>query len=101
MQKETAIRKMEEYVQDFRAQLDKKDPASIAALTANLTTFFEDLEGSLPADANFGEKTSVVKTCAERFGKACENNNIQEAASALADMERTVAALRKQCGLAA
>ena len=97
MKMNTIVSKMEEYVQDFRAQLEKKDPASLAVLTKNMKTFFEDLEGELPANADLGEKVRSFKGCVERFGKACEQNNMQEAAQALSEMETTVKKLREQC----
>lgn len=98
MQLNTVIQKMEEYVQDFRAQLEKKDPASVEPLVANMRTFFDDLEGKLPANADSRGMVDEFKDCAARFGEACRDNNMEKAAKTLSDMEGVVASLRRQCG---
>lgn len=97
MKMQTVINKMEEYIQDFRAQLKKRDKDSIHTLTANMKQFFSKLEGELPANADFGAQFTSIVSCAERFGAACSRNDMQEAAKALSDMELTAKALEKQC----
>ena len=101
MQPETVVRKMEEYIQDFRAQLEKNDMASLAVLTNNMSLFFDDLEGELPANSDFGLKIEELRECSDRFGKACEQKSMQQAASALAEMESTMQNLKQQCAAAA
>lgn len=101
MQIETVVHKMEEYIQDFRAQLAKKDLESVDVLTKNMTLFFDNLEEELPANSDFGLRIEEVRECAERFGKACEQNSMQQAASALAEMESIVQHLQRQCASAA
>lgn len=97
MKMQTVIGQMEEYIQDFRAQLKKKDADSIATLTENMKQFFTKLEGELPANADMGPQFSTMTACAERFGEACSKHDMQEAAKALSDMEMTVSTLAKQC----
>lgn len=100
MQLTTIVQKMEEYVQDFRAQLEKNDPDSVAPLIANTRTFFEELEGSLPANAASRGKVEEFKGCVARFGEACSRKDMEKAAKTLADMENSVASLREECGTA-
>ena len=97
MKLQTVIGQMEEFIQDFRAQLHKKDPDSVATLTTNVKKFFARLEGELPANADFGPQFESIVACTERFGDACSNNDMQEAAKALSEMEMTVKSLERQC----
>lgn len=99
MRTETIVRKMEEYVQDFRAQLEKNDPASINTLMANTEAFFNELSGELPANADFGRGVEQFRGCVERFGDACKLNDVRKASEVLEEMESTVQSLEKMCGV--
>ena len=101
MQMQTVVRQMEEYIQDFRAQLKKKDMDSIKTMTANMQRFFGKLEDELPANVDFGQQFKTIVDCANRFGTACSKNDMQEAAKALSDMELTAKAIEKQCAASA
>ena len=97
MQATTLVNKMREYVQDFRAQLLKKDMASVPALTRNTGCFFRELIAEMPEDVVNGLEVQEFLACVDRFGTACRQENLENAAQTLQEMEDVVARAETAC----
>ena len=87
---------MEEYIQDFRAQLEKNDPASLAVLAANTRYFFAGLLQDTTDGACMEDSIKAFTGCIDRFEKSCNINDKQAAAKQLAEMETIVRGLLKK-----
>lgn len=99
MQPQTILDKMREYIQDFRAQLAKKDRDALHTLTANTGSFFRELISELPETAVAGREVRIFADCVERFGTACSQDNWEAAAETLSDMEDIALVVQNQCSL--
>lgn len=97
MQTETIAQKLREYIQDFRAQLDKGDVSSVPALTENTGTFFRELIRELPEGSAIGLEVETFAACVEVFGTACRQADMETAARTLNEMEDVLDAVNAQC----
>ncbi len=97
MRTQTIVNKMREYIQDFREQLAKEDLTSIRTLAENTGNFFRELMRELPQGGTLDREVDVFVGCVERFGTACGQNNLQQAAQELAAMEMVVETVKEQC----
>jgi|GEM_PF-4513455 len=96
MERTSLIHKMEGYIQDFRAQLEKNDPASLSTLTTNTRHFFAKLLKETPAAGDIKDSIKAFSNCIDQFEQSCAVNDKQSASKSLTLMEETVRGLLKR-----
>ena len=96
MDRTATIHKMEEYIQDFREQLEKNDPASLAVLAANTKYFFAGLLQDTQDGSCMEDSIKAFTGCIDRFEKSCSIDDRQTAAKQLAEMETIVRDMLKK-----
>jgi len=96
MERTPLIHKMEEYIQDFRAQLEKNDLSSLSTLTANTRHFFAKLLKETPDADHMKDSIKNFSNCIDQLEQSCAENDKQSASKSLALMEETVHGLLKR-----
>lgn len=90
------VRKMEEYVQAYKDQLEKNDGSSLAALSDNAVTAFEGIKSKVMDNTRARAGLETFSEYIQKFEKACKEGDKQLSAKALILMEQAVQELKKK-----
>lgn len=96
MNKENVIKKMEEYIQDFREQLDKNDGSSLQVLATNTRLGLDRLKETVMDNDRARSGLQNIRECMEKFENAVKKGDRQMSAKALFLMEEAVQELKQK-----
>ena len=96
MDRDTVIKKLEEYAQDFREQLQKNDDSSLQVLASNTRQGVEWLQQTIMNNDRAKSGLQTVKECVEKFENAVKKGDRQMSAKALFLIEEAVQELKQK-----
>lgn len=96
MDKETLVRKMEDYVRAYREQLDKNDGSSLSALADNARSTFDRLKGAVMGNERARGGLESLKEHMDKLEHAVSKGDKQLSAKALTLMEEAVQNLKRK-----
>lgn len=90
MDRDNTILKLKEYVQDYRAQLAKKDQSSLAILADNTKVAFNSLKDDMERNDITCDGLSCFQESFTTLDKAARNGDQQTSEKALREMENSL-----------